>query len=126
MQRQPRRDTAPEVALRRLLHRRGLRYRVDAAPLGGLRRKADVVFLRERVAVYVDGCFWHACPQHATLPKANRSWWSDKLAGNVRRDRDTDERLERAGWAVVRVWAHEDAAEAADRIEAVVRGRRAR
>jgi DNA mismatch endonuclease (patch repair protein) len=126
MQRQARRDTAPEMALRRALHRRGLRYRVDAAPLPGLRRTADLVFPRERVAVYVDGCFWHACPQHATVPKANRAWWTEKLAANVRRDRDTDDRLERAGWAVVRVWSHEDAGVAADRVEAVVRERRSR
>jgi DNA mismatch endonuclease (patch repair protein) len=126
MQRQARRDTAPEMALRRALHRRGLRYRVDAAPLPGLRRTADLVFPRERVAVYVDGCFWHACPQHASVPKANRAWWTEKLAANVRRDRDTDDRLERAGWAVVRVWSHEDAGVAADRVEAVVRERRSR
>jgi DNA mismatch endonuclease (patch repair protein) len=126
MQRQARRDTAPEMALRRALHRRGLRYRVDAAPLPGLRRTADLVFPRERVAVYVDGCFWHACPQHASVPKANRAWWTEKLAANVRRDRDTDDRLERAGWAVVRVWSHEDAGVAADRVEALVRERRSR
>lgn len=123
MERQGRRDTKPELALRRELWRRGLRYRVDVAPIGGLRRRADLVFIRSQVAVYVDGCFWHSCPTHATVPKANRDWWVAKLATNVERDRDTDARLAEAGWAAVRMWEHEDVTEAADRVEAVVRGR---
>ena len=86
-----RRDTPKELDLRRELHRRGLRYLVDAAPLPGLRRRADLVFRRPRVAVFVDGCFWHQCPKHKTMPVANREWWSEKLAGNVDRDRDTDQ-----------------------------------
>lgn len=105
MRAQRRRDTAPEVALRRELHRRGARFFVDRAPLPGLRRRADLVFPRKHVAVYVDGCFWHSCPQHATFPKNNAQWWADKLAANVVRDRDTDARLEAAGWHVVRVWS---------------------
>lgn len=123
MERQGRRDTKPELALRRELWRRGLRYRVDVAPIRGQRRRADLVFSRSKVAVYVDGCFWHSCPVHATLPKSNREWWVAKLAANVERDRDTDARLEDAGWVVVRVWEHEAVAEAADRVENVVRGR---
>lgn len=115
---QRRRDTAPEMALRRELHRRGYRYFVDRAPLRGERRRADLVFPRRKIAVYVDGCFWHSCPQHATRPKNNADWWADKLAGNVRRDRDTDERLAAAGWTVIRVWEHEDAVVAAQRVEA--------
>ncbi|MFD4369369.1 very short patch repair endonuclease [Rhodococcus sp. NPDC058521] len=114
---QRRRDTKPEMALRRELHRRGYRYFVDRAPLRGLRRRADLVFPRRKVAVYVDGCFWHSCPQHATRPKNNAEWWAEKLAGNVRRDRDTDDRLTEAGWTVIRVWEHEDAVAAATRIE---------
>lgn len=114
---QRRRDTAPEMALRRELHRRGYRYFVDKAPLRGLRRRADLVFPRRKVAVYVDGCFWHSCPQHATQPKNNAEWWSEKLAANVRRDRDTDERLTDAGWTVIRVWEHEDPVTAATRIQ---------
>lgn len=114
---QRRRDTKPEVALRRELHRRGLRYFVDRAPVKGLRRRADLVFPRRRVAVYVDGCFWHSCPVHATKPRNNAQWWADKLAGNVARDRDTDERLAAEGWTVVRVWEHEAVVEAADRVE---------
>ncbi|MBF6178935.1 very short patch repair endonuclease [Nocardia otitidiscaviarum] len=114
MARQRRVGTAPEVALRRELHRRGARFFVDRAPVRGLRRRADIVFPRRRVAVYVDGCFWHSCPEHATFPKNNAEWWAEKLAGNVARDRDTDARLREAGWTVVRVWEHERAESAAD------------
>jgi DNA mismatch endonuclease (patch repair protein) len=121
MQRQAQRDTAAEMAVRREVWRRGLRYRVDVPPIRGLRRRADLVFTKAHVAVYVDGCFWHRCPIHATSPKANSEWWREKLDANVRRDRDTDRRLAEAGWSVVRVWEHEDPAAAADRIEAAVR-----
>lgn len=122
MERQGRRDTKPELALRRAVWRLGLRYRVDIAPIPG-RRRADLVFTRAKVAVYVDGCFWHSCPTHATIPKANREWWVEKLETNVRRDRDTDSRLAAAGWMVVRVWEHEPVDVAADRIAVLVRGR---
>ncbi len=116
LSKQRRRDTGPELALRRELHRRGLRYFVDRAPLKGVRRRADVVFPRRRVAVYVDGCFWHSCPVHATSPRNNAQWWADKLAANVVRDRDTDARLDAARWTVVRVWEHEAARDAADKV----------
>lgn len=116
LSKQRRRDTKPEVALRRELHRRGLRYFVDRAPFKGLRRRADLVFPRRKVAVYVDGCFWHSCPEHATKPRNNAQWWADKLAANVARDRNTDERLEAEGWSVVRVWEHEPVADAADKV----------
>ena len=124
MQRQARRDTKPEIALRRELWRRDLRYRIDVAAVPG-RRRADIVFTRGRVVVYVDGCYWHSCPDHATVPKANREWWVAKLRANVERDRDTDARLAAAGWEVVRVWEHEAPIEAADRIEAALGRRRA-
>lgn len=120
MQRQARRDTAPELALRRELWRRGLRYRVDVAPIRG-RRRADVVFTRAKVAVYVDGCFWHRCPLHVTTPKTNQEWWTAKLDANVARDRATDENLSAAGWTVVRVWEHEEPTAAASRVEAAAR-----
>ncbi len=120
LSKQRRRDTGPELALRRELHRRGLRYFVDRAPLKGLRRRADVVFPRRKVAVYVDGCFWHSCPVHATSPRNNAQWWTDKLAANVIRDRDTDARLDAAGWTVVRVWEHEAARDAADKVTRVL------
>ncbi len=122
MSRQRRTGTKPELALRRELHRRGLRYFVDRAPLTGQRRRADVVFPRRRVAVYVDGCFWHRCPVHATAPKNNAAWWADKLAGNVTRDRATDAQLIEAGWHVVRIWEHEDPVTAADRVQAALDG----
>jgi DNA mismatch endonuclease, patch repair protein len=122
MAKQPRVGTTPEMALRRELHRRGRRFRVDhRIDVDGLRRRrADVVFTRRRVAIFVDGCFWHACPQHATSPKVNGDWWAAKLATNVARDRDTDDRLAAAGWTVVRVWEHEPTTDAADRVERVV------
>ncbi|MBH0779054.1 very short patch repair endonuclease [Nocardia bovistercoris] len=120
MSRQRRSGTKPELALRRELHRRGLRYFVDRAPLAGQRRRADVVFPRLRVAVYVDGCFWHRCPEHATDPKNNGEWWARKLAGNVTRDRATDAQLDAAGWRVLRIWEHEDPVAAADRVQAVL------
>ena len=98
------RDTLPELALRRLLHARGLRYRVHARPLPEFRRTADLVFRPARVAVFVDGCFWHRCPEHGTHPKANSDYWTPKLDRNVARDRETDERLRREGWLVIRAW----------------------
>ncbi|MDN4614572.1 very short patch repair endonuclease [Leifsonia sp. F6_8S_P_1B] len=100
------RDTAPELAVRTLLHRAGLRYRVDFPPLGG-RRRADIVFTRVQLAVFIDGCFWHGCPQHATYPKANSDYWLPKLRTNIQRDRDTDRLLRDAGWTVQRFWEHE-------------------
>lgn len=117
------RDTAPELALRSALHRLGLRYRVNVSPIPGMRRRADVVFPKARVAVYVDGCFWHGCPIHATWPKANAEFWSDKIRTNRRRDADTDRELAEAGWTSIRVWEHEDPDEAAMRIAEAVLSR---
>jgi len=108
------------MAIRRELHRRGLRYRLDAAPVGG-RHRADVIFARARVAVFVDGCFWHRCPQHGLAPKNNAAWWKEKLDRNAARDRHVDVELRECGWTVIRIWEHEDAVEAADRIERAVR-----
>jgi len=120
MSRQARRDTAPEVALRRELHRRGLRFRVDW-PLPGLpRRRADIAFTRRKVAVFVDGCFWHSCPEHATAPVSNGGWWADKLANNVRRDRQTDKHLRSLGWSVLRFWEHEAALSCGDLVSQAV------
>lgn len=121
MGRQPRRDTAPERLLRSELWRRGLRYRVDHAVVGR-RRRVDIAFPGSKVAVFVDGCFWHGCPEHGTLPKTNSEWWAEKLAANIARDRSTDSQLEEAGWTVVRVWEHDAIEAAADRIELLVRG----
>jgi len=115
-------STAPELALRRILWHRGLRYLVDApVPVPAAHRRADLLFRGAHVAVFVDGCFWHACPEHGTSPKANSWYWIPKLARNAERDRDTDRRLAEVGWAVIRVWEHEDPEEAAGRVEAAVR-----
>lgn len=118
------RDTRPEVALRSALHRRGLRFRKHARPLPGLRCLPDVVFAPARVAVFVDGCFWHRCPDHGTSPRANAAYWGPKLDRNVARDRLVDGALHAAGWATVRVWEHDDPQSAADRIVALVTSRR--
>ena len=112
-----RRDTAPETALRRELHERGLRYRVQTKVPGNNRRTIDIAFTRARLAVYVDGCFWHGCPEHHTRPRANSKWWEWKIERNQARDADTDRQLEDAGWSVLRAWEHEDPQAAADRVE---------
>lgn len=118
-----RRDTKPEMAVRRAVHAAGLRYRVDVRPLVQLNRRADLVFSRARVAVFVDGCYWHGCPEHGTVAKSNASYWSTKIARNRERDRDTDLQLGAAGWHVVRIWEHQDPVCAADNIAKVVRTR---
>ncbi len=123
MKRTQRRDTGPELKLRSELDRRGLSYLVDHPVDDGRRRRADVAFPDARVAVYVNGCFWHACPDHGTIPKANDAWWKDKLEANRSRDADTDARLEAAGWVVLRFWEHDDFAIAAARVEATVTSR---
>jgi len=108
MQANRRRDTAPEMAVRRLLHSRGRRYRVDAEPVPGLRRRADIVFTRQRIAVFIDGCFWHGCPEHGRRTfQHNVEYWPGKIAGNVARDVDTTSKLGEAGWTVLRFWEHE-------------------
>ena len=118
------RDTLPELAIRKLLHAEGLRYRVHRAPLKGLRRRADIVFGPARVAVFIDGCYWHGCPEHYVPPKTNPGYWTPKIAGNMARDRDTDARLTEAGWLVLRFWAHEQSSACALQIVELVRSRR--
>jgi len=115
------RDTQPELAIRRELHRRGLRYRVATRPVAELRRTADVVFTRARVAVFVDGCFWHGCPAHHRLPLTNRDYWQLKVARNLARDLATTSQLTAAGWVVLRFWEHEGVDSVCDAIEAAVR-----
>lgn len=119
-----RRDTRPERELRSELHRLGLRFRLHRPIVPGVRRQADVVFGPARVAVFVDGCFWHGCPIHGTAAKANADFWRDKIATNKKRDADTDARLAAAGWKVLRVWEHEEPVDAARRIARAVRRRR--
>lgn len=117
-----RRDTKPELALRSALHAQGLRFRKDLRlVLGAVTPRPDIVFTRARVAVFVDGCFWHCCPIHGNAPTKNSSYWAPKLARNVQRDREYDSALEEAGWTVVRVWEHEPVAEATDRVVTAVR-----
>ena len=114
-------DTRPEVTLRSALHRRGLRFRKGVIPPGsGVRCRGDVVFPAARLVVFVDGCFWHRCPDHGTRPRTNAGYWQAKLDRNVARDRANDEALTKAGWRVVRIWEHEDPATAAGRIAALL------
>lgn len=115
-------DTAPELALRSALHRQGLRFRKDFRMLlDGIAVRPDIVFTRRRVAVFVDGCFWHCCPEHGRQPSTNGSYWAPKLAANVARDERNTRMLEQAGWFVLRIWEHEMDALALDRVLTAVR-----
>ncbi|WP_082641568.1 very short patch repair endonuclease [Bradyrhizobium yuanmingense] len=120
MSRTAQRDNSLERALRSELHGRGLRFRLHQRLLADKRRTVDIAFPRAKVAVFVDGCFWHGCPKHGTWPKNNRDWWRAKIEANIARDRDTDKKLTKAGWIVLRVWAHEAVEDAADAIERIV------
>lgn len=122
MQSTLRRDTPCELAVRSEVHALGLRFRVDW-PLPGTRRRADLAFVRAKVVVFVDGCFWHGCPEHASWPKSNAAWWRNKIETNIRRDRDTDRRLREIGWSVLRFWEHDQAKRAAESIRRAVRPR---
>lgn len=115
-----RRDTPCEIRLRRALHAKGLRYRVDRQVVSERRTRADIVFTARRVAIFIDGCFWHGCPIHAKMPKRNAAWWLDKMSYNRRRDEQADAALRACGWTVVRVWEHDDPIEAAGQIAALI------
>ena len=117
-------NTKPELELRSLLHCLGLRYRVDYPPLSSVTRRADIVFTRLRIAVFVDGCFWHGCPLHGTRPKTNGDWWEAKIKANRERDEDTNRRLRQEGWTVLRFWEHQDAESSALNVFRVVNRRR--
>lgn len=123
MKSQKQRDTKPEIELRSCLHTMGYRFRTDMIPIPGMKTRADIAFPRVKVAIFVDGCFWHSCPKHGTMPKQNSKWWQQKLAANSLRDRETDDRLGRAGWTVVRIWEHEKPSEAAKRVVAILEKR---
>ncbi|WP_122939052.1 very short patch repair endonuclease [Brachybacterium sp. EE-P12] len=119
-----RKDTSPELAVRRRIHAAGLRYRVDfPADAADRRRRADIVFTRVKVVVFIDGCFWHGCPQHFIAPKSNADYWGPKIARNIERDRTSTARLSDAGWRVLRFWEHEDPEDVATRIIDAVRPR---
>lgn len=123
-----RRDTKPELALRRLLHVAGYRYRVDYRidlP-DGSRVRPDIVFTKRKVAVFVDGCFWHGCPEHGVAPKTNQGYWGPKLERNVARDSANTAQLVEAGWAVIRVWEHEPASDALRKVVRSLTGRESR
>ncbi|MFC4866352.1 very short patch repair endonuclease [Streptomonospora arabica] len=120
------RDTKPELALRRATHALGLRYRVSIRPLPGVRRTADLVFTRAKVAVFLDGCFWHGCPRHHTVAATNTGFRAAKVRRTRERDAETDRLLEQAGWAAIRVWEREDPHAAAQRVADLVRARTAR
>jgi DNA mismatch endonuclease, patch repair protein len=124
MQATPQRDTPCELAIRSALHQLGMRFRVDW-PVPGTRRRADMTFVAAKVVVFVDGCFWHGCPIHATWPKANARWWRDKIETNQRRDHDTNAFLSTNGWRVMRFWEHADSRRAALAIAKVVKLRAA-
>jgi DNA mismatch endonuclease (patch repair protein) len=123
MQGTPQRDTPPELRLRRVLHRLGLRYSIDSRPISESTRRADIVFRRAKVAVFVDGCFWHGCPIHGTAPKTNASFWRNKIKTNKKRDADTNNQLRKHGWSIVRVWEHEDPKLAALRVQSALKRR---
>lgn len=106
------------------MHALGLRYRVSTRPIPAVRRTADLVFPRAKVAVFLDGCFWHGCPEHHTVAVTNAGFWAEKVETNRRRDRDTDRRLREAGWVSVRVWEHRDPLQAAAEVREVVAARR--
>ncbi|MEU5772381.1 very short patch repair endonuclease [Streptomyces venezuelae] len=120
MRRQASRDTAPEVAVRRLLHASGHRYRLNVRVPDMPRRTIDIAFTRAKVAVFLDGCFWHGCPEHATQPKANAEWWREKLDRNIARDLETSKHLAESGWTVLRFWEHETPDRVATRVAATV------
>jgi len=117
--------TLPEARLRSALHRAGLRFRKNARPIASIRCRPDVVFPRDRVAVFVDGCFWHGCPQHFRPPRTNAPYWDAKIARNMERDERNDEELSRAGWKVIRVWEHEDVDGTVRLVQAELMDRRA-
>lgn len=115
------RDTKPEVAVRKLLHAAGLRYRVSAKPEPDLRRTADILFTRKRIAIFIDGCYWHGCPEHGTTARTNADYWDAKITRNRERDAETDRLLVGAGWTVVRAWEHAAPRDVVDKIIAAVR-----
>jgi DNA mismatch endonuclease, patch repair protein len=115
------RDTRPELAVRSALHRRGLRFRVQRrVAAGGVVVRPDIVFGREKTAVFVDGCFWHGCPKHGTTPRSNTWYWAPKLERNIRRDRFVDRELQLAGWFVIRVWEHDGPSSAVAKVVAAL------
>ena len=121
---QRRKDTEAELEVRRILYRKGLRYRVDYPVLKKPLRRGDIIFIGPKVAVFIDGCFWHGCPKHGTQSKSNVSFWKEKIKTNKERDKDTNKRLRKIGWKVIRAWEHEDPIKVAQQIEKEVHARK--
>lgn len=119
-------DTKPELIVRRRLHAAGLRYRVHARPIKNWNRNADIVFSRAKTAIFINGCFWHGCPAHYKNPKANFSYWSQKIERNVERDTETFKRLKVEGWFVIILWEHEDLEKKAGQVAIRIKRRIAR
>jgi DNA mismatch endonuclease (patch repair protein) len=117
-------DTEPEREIRSALHRSGLRFRKHSRPVSALRCEADILFPREQIAVFIDGCFWHHCPRHGQIPKANEGWWRDKFHATTQRDRRNDRILSEHGWEVIRIWEHESVSDAKKKIQEAVKRRR--
>ena len=109
-------DTPKELAVRKILFGKGYRYRINCKPLKNLNRKADIIFIKYKLAIFIDGCFWHLCPKHGSIPNANRKYWENKLYTNVQRDKETNEILQNNGWIVLRFWEHDDPNYAANAI----------
>ncbi|MFI8694704.1 very short patch repair endonuclease [Dietzia maris] len=124
MSRQKRRDTKCETEVRKFLHASGARYRVNFRPLPEYRFSADLGWKSLKLAIFIDGCFWHGCPKHATIPKSNTEWWRDKIEANRRRDQRVVQQLENAGWVAARFWEHEPSANVARTIVALAAARR--
>ena len=114
------RDTKPELAVRSAVHRRGIRFRVSVRPQSEFARTADLVLRKTRIVVFVDGCFWHGCPDHYSPPTTNSRYWADKIARNIERDIETTEYLQQTGWTVLRFWEHQDPEVVADRVQDAV------
>ncbi|MET9548710.1 very short patch repair endonuclease [Streptomyces sp. NPDC006627] len=121
MSKQRSRDTKPEMAVRRLLHSAGLRFRLQRRIPGMSRSTIDIAFPGPRVAVFIDGCFWHGCPEHATFPKTNPEFWREKIDKNALRDTRTTAHLESLGWTVLRFWEHETPEQVAVQVAAALR-----
>jgi DNA mismatch endonuclease (patch repair protein) len=113
-------DTLPEIKLRTALEEIGIHFEVDVKPIENLQRRADILVREDKIAVFVDGCFWHGCPIHGTQAKANAEFWADKIKRNKERDADTNRRLEADGWTVIRIWEHDDYIEAAKKIAQMI------
>lgn len=119
-------NTLPEIKLQTALAELGINFETDVKPIEDLHRRADVLIREGKIAIFVDGCFWHGCPIHGTQAKANAEFWADKIKRNQERDLDTNEHLEAAGWTVIRIWEHEDPNDAAKQIADIIKEKKSK